>query len=61
MIISYDIFFCFFLNRENIQGTRLLIDGLKYRLKLVIPYANTWEQVKLIILLRFLTIFLYRH
>ncbi len=35
----------FFFNREHMEGTRLLIDGLKYRLKLVIPYADTWEQV----------------
>ncbi|CAF0922228.1 unnamed protein product [Adineta ricciae] len=30
--------------KENLQGTALLLDGLKYRLKLVIPYASTWEQ-----------------
>ncbi|CAF2781834.1 unnamed protein product [Rotaria sp. Silwood2] len=31
-------------NKDHIEGTRLLIEGLKYRLKLVIPYADTWEQ-----------------
>jgi len=28
----------------DLQGTRLLIDGLKYRLGLVIPYASKWDQ-----------------
>jgi hypothetical protein len=28
------------------QGSRLLVDGLKYRLGLVIPYASTWDQVQ---------------
>ncbi|UJR14771.1 hypothetical protein I4U23_001759 [Adineta vaga] len=27
------------------QGSHLLVDGLKYRLRLVIPYAATWDQV----------------
>ncbi|CAF3733801.1 unnamed protein product [Rotaria socialis] len=31
-------------NKEDIDGNRLLLEGLKYRLKLVIPYADTWEQ-----------------
>lgn len=30
--------------KENLQGNRLLIAGLKYRLQLVIPYADIWEQ-----------------
>jgi hypothetical protein len=33
------------ISRGDLQGTLLLIDGLKYRLGLVIPYANTWDQV----------------
>ncbi len=32
------------ISRGDAQGTRLLIDGLKYRLRLVIPYAKTWDQ-----------------
>ncbi|CAF0818358.1 unnamed protein product [Adineta ricciae] len=28
----------------NKQGSHLLIDGLKHRLSLVVPYANTWDQ-----------------
>ncbi|CAF1151564.1 unnamed protein product [Rotaria sordida] len=31
-------------NKEHIEGIRLLIEGLKYRLNLVIPYADIWEQ-----------------
>ncbi|CAF4255394.1 unnamed protein product, partial [Rotaria magnacalcarata] len=31
-------------NKEDIDGNRLLLEGLKYRLKLVIPYADSWEQ-----------------
>jgi hypothetical protein len=31
--------------KGDAQGSRLLVDGLKYRLGLVIPYANTWDQV----------------
>ncbi len=30
----------------EIQGGRLLVDALKYRLSLVIPYARTWDQVR---------------
>ncbi|CAF3177188.1 unnamed protein product, partial [Rotaria sp. Silwood2] len=30
--------------KGNMQGIRLLIEGLKYRLGLVIPYSNTWNQ-----------------
>ncbi|CAF4761547.1 unnamed protein product, partial [Rotaria sp. Silwood1] len=30
--------------KDHIEGTRLLIEGLKYRLNLVIPYADVWEQ-----------------
>ncbi|CAF3502685.1 unnamed protein product [Rotaria sp. Silwood1] len=30
--------------KGDIRGSRLLIEGLKYRLGLVIPYANTWNQ-----------------
>jgi len=37
--------FLFFLCRGDIQGTNLLIDGLKYRLNLVLPYAHNWDQV----------------
>jgi hypothetical protein len=40
-------------NRGDIEGIRLLVDGLKYRLKLVIPYADTWEEVKSILIQRF--------
>ncbi|CAF2096534.1 unnamed protein product [Rotaria magnacalcarata] len=32
------------VKKGEIQGTRLLIDSLKYRLGLVIPYASTWGQ-----------------
>jgi hypothetical protein len=35
--------------KGDAQGSRLLVDGLKYRLGLVIPYANTWDQVQTII------------
>ena len=41
----------FFIIRGDLQGTRLLIDGLKYRLSLTIPYANTWDQVMSIIVI----------
>jgi len=30
--------------KGDLQGIRLLIDGLKYRLGLVIPYASKWDQ-----------------
>ncbi len=32
--------------KGDAQGSRLLVDGLKYRLGLVIPYASTWDQVR---------------
>ncbi len=42
----------FYIYRGDIQGNRLLIDGLKHRLSLVIPYANKWDQVRNIILIQ---------
>lgn len=38
-------------SRGELQGNRLLTDGLKYRLSLTIPYANTWDQVMSMIIL----------
>jgi hypothetical protein len=32
--------------RGGIEGIPLLIEGLKYRLGLVVPYARTWDQVR---------------
>ncbi|CAF1176705.1 unnamed protein product [Rotaria sordida] len=30
--------------KGDMKGSRLLVEGLKYRLGLVVPYANTWNQ-----------------